>query len=385
VFARYEPDALVLQQERKRIAVPKADVVGLDTVRDRVRTFLADRDRSPNHVRHQWYVADWARSHGLPAMARLQAMAVLRLDPDHEAAHELLGHKRVGKRWLWSDGEHSGSLVELDRMHAEWGSAWYLESEHYRVHSNAPLDRLLDVLFDLERFHQHWYEQFGEALRLYEVVGGKLLVHVWRDVGGFSPLSSDKHPYFRHRIESVTDPAACFTYFLDASAARPLRLFEVVTQNLFYRTVTDDPALDSAHRRCGFGEVGVATWLERTFAGPAGRAAPVRWQVDPGGARLVLRDRSVSLVNLLHRSVRQFHFVVADDTAMHWAAAQLFTAYALQDPELRGRYCAWLVAAIRDAKGEGSSEFDKRMGRTAESLEEPWRRWIAEQVAAAPL
>lgn len=384
VFSRYEPEGLVLLQGSRRTTIDKADVTAFDTVRDRVATFFTMRDRLPNNERHRWYVAEWAQSHGLPAMARLQALDVVLHDPEHEGAHRMLGHRRSGKRWLWPDSDENRTLAYLERERADWGSAWLLDSEHYTLHTNTNLRRAVDTLFDLERFHAWWYEQFGEAMRLYEVVGHRVLVHAWRDITSFSGLSSDKHPYFRHRIEGVSDPASSNTYFLDANAPRPERLFEVVTQHLLYRTLTDDPALRSGHRYCGFGEVGLARYVESCFGGPAGQASASGWRIEPGDGRLVVAERSTNLANMIHRSVRQFHFVVADDTAFYWAGAHLFVAYVLQDAQLRGGFFSYLGAALRDAKGDSSAEFDRRFGQTAEALEPKWRRWIAEQLAALP-
>ena len=71
--------------------------------------------------------------------------------------------------------------------------------------------------------------------------------------------------------------------------------------------------------------------------------------------------------------------------AFHWAGAHLLVAYALQDSRLRSGFLGYLGAAVRGAKGDSRTEFDRRMGQTTEALEVAWRRWVAEQLAALPL
>lgn len=377
IFSRFDGDTIVLQQGTHRLDIPRADVASIDSVRERVGACLRRFDALPDHAQHLWFLVGHAQSQQLPDLARLLALDLVLRHPDHEDARAFLGHRRRGKDWLWPDGDQWRTLADLERQHGEWGRAFVVDSEHFRLHTNASLRRAVDALLDLERVYQWWLARFGEPLRLYELRGERIVFEVWRERDAFPRLNKLEHPYFQHRIEDRQPPFAR-TYF-DGAAGRPTRLTEVAVQALLYRTLADDPGMPSAHRFCGWGEVGLARYCERCLAGPPGRLAPVDWRLPLDEAALVAADPERRLVNLTHRSTRQLHFTVTDEVATDWATVHLFVTFLLtSDPSsgLGQGFLDYLRAAVRGAKGDSSTELDRALGRKLETLEAPLREWV---------
>jgi hypothetical protein len=377
VFSRFDGDEIVLQQGTHRTSIPRADVTAIDAVRERVGECMQHFDRLPDHPRHLWYVIGHAQNRQLSDLARVLALDLVLRHPDHAEARAFLGHRRRGKDWLWPDGDEWRSLSDLERRHAEWGHPFVVDSEHFRLRTDASLRRAVDTLLDLERIYQWWLSRFGEPLHLYELRGDKVLFEVWRERGSFPRLNKLEHPYFQHRIED-THPPIARTYF-DGAAGRPTRLTEVAVQALLYRTLADDPGLRTAHRFCGWGEVGLARHAERCLAGPPGRIAPVDWRLPLDEAALVAADPAGRLANLTHRSTRQLHFTVTDEVATDWATVHLFVTFLLtsEPPSGLGQgFLDYLRAAVRGAKGDSSSELDRALGRKLETLEAPFREWL---------
>jgi hypothetical protein len=379
VWQRHDPDELVLVVGTQKQRYPRRSVARVETVRDRIAEFFVLRDRLPDHQRHQSYLVDWAEARGLPHLARLQATDVVLRWPDDEAARAWLGHRQRSDEWLWPLGERFAPLTELERHHAEWGRSWAIEGEHFLLRCNADLRRAVAAAIDLERLYAFWFEAFGPGLGLREVVRDKLLVQVWRDRGEFPAWSSTGLPYFRPRTV-VGDVATSATFFRDAVAERPERLFEVVVQHLLYRTLADDPSLATPKDRLvGWAEVGLGQYVEQRFGGRAGFAAAQPWSLPEDAGHLVLTQRVPSLSVLVHRSARQFYVTVADETLYQWAASHLFVGYLLEGPEstaLRQRFLDYLVEALRSGKGDSSSALDRRLGRRLETLEQPFRAWV---------
>lgn len=377
VFSRLDGDEIVLQRGTRRQDVHRRDVASLDTVGDRVGEFFRLLDRLPDNLQHAWFLVGWARARQLEAMARLLATDLVLRHPEHEAAHEFLGHRRRGTTWLWPDDGEWRSLADLERAHAEWGHPFVVESEHFLVRTNTTLRGAVDTLLDLERIHQWWRERFAESLHLYELVGEKVVFEVWRDRESFPGLNRLKHPYFLHRIED-TQPPLVRTY-CDGTSGRPVRLTEVAVQALLYRTLADDPGLRTAHRFCGWGEVGLARYAEFSLAGAPGRLAPVPWSIPADEAALVLADKERRLVELIHRSTRQLHFTVTDEVATDWATVHLFVTFLLTAEAQSGRaqgFLDYLREAVRGAKGDSSSELDRQLRCKVETLEAPLREWV---------
>ncbi|MFY9343840.1 MAG: hypothetical protein WAT39_15225 [Planctomycetota bacterium] len=385
VFSRRDGDEIILRQGTHKERLDRREIASMDTVRDRTRECFRLLDRLPDNARHLWFLVTWAQSHELATLARLLATDLVLRQPDHDAAHEFLGHRRRGRDWLWPDGDEWRTLADLERDHASWGDALVVDSEHFRVRTNATVRQAVDTLLDLERVYLWWHERFGESLRLYELVGEKVLFEVWRDRESFPGLNKLEHPFFQHRIEE-TQPPLVRTYFDGPSAGRPVRLAEVAVQALLYRTLADDPALSSRHRLCGWGEVGLARYAERCLAGPPGRLAAVPWRVPVDEAALVLADKERRLFSLTHRSTRQLHFTVTDEVATDWATVHLFVTCMLTSPPASGLaqgFLDYLRLALRSAKGDSSVELDRQLGRKVETLEAPLREWVRSEVERA--
>jgi hypothetical protein len=377
IFSRFDGDQVVLQQGTQRTTIPSVEVATIDSVRERVGDCLQRFDRLPDHPRHLWYLVGHAQSQQLPDLARVLALDLVLRHPDHEAARAFLGHRRRGKDWIWPDDGEWRTLPDLERAHADWGSAFVVDSEHFRLRTDASLRRAVDALLDLERIYQWWLARFGEPLHLYELRGDKVVFEVWRERGSFPRLNKLEHPYFQHRIEDAQPPIAR-TYF-EATAGRPTRLTEVAVQALLYRTLADDPGLRTAHRFCGWGEVGLARHAERCLAGPPGRIAPVDWRLPLDEAALVAADPERRLLSLTHRSTRQLHYTVTDEVATDWATVHLFVTFLLTSAPSSGLgqgFLDYLRAAVRGAKGDSSTELDRALGRKLETLAAPLREWL---------
>ena len=69
----------------------------------------------------------------------------------------------------------------------------------------------------------------------------------------------------------------------------------------------------------------------------------------------------------------------ATTTETNWAAAEMFVTWLLDDTaghDLRDPFLKYVVAALRDRKGDSSSAFDRIVGTPIERLEEPWLDWL---------
>ncbi|HEX6813193.1 MAG TPA: hypothetical protein VF384_16335 [Planctomycetota bacterium] len=390
VFARYEAESVTLQVGRRRQQIPRADVVGMDTVRDRMREFFRLLDRLPDNLKHRWYMAQWAADRDLPDLARLVALDVVLRDPDHEGAHTLLGNRNKGGQWRWQSGDEWTSLAELEDARSHWGHRWQIDSEHFHVESTAELRRVVDALWDLERFHLVWFEQFSDALRLCEVVGPKMNFEIWRDERRFVGMRTvtgrvaGKTPYYRQRGWEVT--AVARTYFADVNAERPVGVFEVATSHLLYRTVADDPNVASVYRPAAWAELGLARYLQRRMTGPAGVATLGPWHIDAAEARIVLDHPERDLDHVAQFDTKKYYLQVSDDNLFEWPAAELAVAWLLESGQqsgLRNGLFGYLEEVLRKMLGTSSVVLDRHLGQPVQQLDKPWRAWIKQQVEAA--
>jgi hypothetical protein len=390
VERRNDDDEILLLERGKRRRVDNARVKSVATVRDLVREFLTERAQGDDSAAFQWQMAEWADQKQLWGMARLCAHATLARDPDHAAAHERLGHKKGAKGWMWPVRSRWMTAAKFEEYTSDIGHGLELDSESFKVVTNAGLRRGTDALFDLERLAVSLLDEYGKPLRLAEVVR-PLQVTIYSDRERFPGISSERIPYF---VPTPHDDRS-YLYF-EGTADRPTDLITVGTQHLLYRTLVGDADPGGPLERfCAWLEIGFGRWMESRFRGPAGRGEVGDPVLDPGLVVLNVRGRRYSLPNLLHLTLRD-HFYTGGSlhesigrtrNDVHWASVQSFVHFLMDDkanPGMAARLLDFLRAALGNAKGDSSRAFDRAMGRPVEDFEQPFRDWLDKQLTNVP-
>ncbi len=367
---------LLVLQGGKRVRVPRDEVAELQLVADRIREFCERRRKQKDSPRAQWYLVDWARSQGLPELARLQAMALALADDDNADAHEFLGHERTGKGWLW---EHRGKRVTKDQLQAQLQKQPLdLRGERFVLRCDADLRTNVNALLDLEQLGVAWFEQFGKPLQLREVLD-PIRVVAYRNVDAFEKWGFRPVPYFVPPPHS--DEAR--TFYAGPAPTRPERLFFVGVQGLLYRTMIGEVNQQSDRDRVApWLEVGLGSWFEARMNGPAGfvNFGP------PKNENLVALQALARPPRLPHLVQLPMYggFYLMDDTAtaVHWAAATMFVTWLLdtdKQPSTRETFLRYVRLALAERKGTSSSVFDATMGQRIEALEQPWIDWLGKK------
>lgn len=387
VVTPYDPGEILILQGGKRVRVPRDRVDSMDTVPQRLAEFFARRDRGDiDRVNYQWILAEWVASRELDRMAALQAYHVLLLDPDHERAHASLGHVRAGGGegpWMWRRDGDLVSKSRFDELNADWGKGLILESEHWRLRTDAGLRRAIDTLFDLERLYVFWMSEFGAALNLQEVLK-PMEVHAWKDVDAFPGWTMMRLPYYFPRPYQDT----AYTFF-EGDQGRAKNLFRVGTEHILNRSlVVDGDPGSYKNRFCAWLELGLGQWVEARLGGPPGQASRKDPEPDPERARLVLEKGRYELPNLLNCTVRDSYYAgVTDYNEADWAYCHMFVEFLMEDRTTGGlaeRLLKYAFEALRRKRGSGSSTFDDAFGQRIETLQAPFTEWLEKRAGAAP-
>ena len=203
----YDADEVILVRRGKRAHVDRRHIAEISTVNDGLRELFELLEQRGNHPRFRWMMAEWARSRGLDAMGRVLALETVLADDTHQGAHEMLVHRPVRKKgeivgWMWplksKDGVGS-RFVNKKRFldySSDMGHAWAMESEHFRVVTDAGPLMAARSLLDLERMYLFWMDRFGTALQLREVLE-PIEIRIWADRDKMPGLSAEKDPYMR--------------------------------------------------------------------------------------------------------------------------------------------------------------------------------------------
>lgn len=372
----FAADELLIVQGGKRVRVPRVQVQETQLVSTAIRDFLQRRERMRDNPRAQWILVEWAQSKELVALARLQAMQMA-WQSDDERAHEFLGHRRRNDEWQWP---HDGRWYGRDHLLAQVvKSPITLEGERFRLRCDGDLGPNIAALFDLERLAVWWYDTFGAALGLEEVLEPVNVV-AHRDATGFQKWGFRPMPYFvpaPHGDEART-------FYAGPDPVRPRQLFFVGSHAFLYRTLIGDVDLrNDRDRVCPWLEVGLSMLAEQTFGGDPGHAAPGAPRMQDMQALQALA-RDYRLTHLLHLPMYGGFYLMDDTaTAIHWSAAAMFVQFLLREdnsPPTRAAFLAYVRAALGERKGDSSSLFDEQLGRRVEDFEQPFRTWL-EKVA----
>jgi hypothetical protein len=238
VTEAFDPSVWRIEVKGRAQEIPKGEVTEARLLNDRLAAFLdlrqpgMDGDAAAR-------LAEQAAAAGLDHMARLQAYQALLIDPDQEAAHEFLDHKRRGKSWRW---RLDGKLLKDERFFEafeDMGDAEVLRSTHFEVRSSAGLRTAVDALFDLERLYVTWLAEFGPELHPREVLEPiRFQVHGDPDEVSFHSFVLRHVHYDPGRLlgnDQQPEPRA--VTYSPAIGQRPVRLFDLGAQALLYHAL----------------------------------------------------------------------------------------------------------------------------------------------------
>ncbi|MEZ5963149.1 MAG: hypothetical protein R3F56_04805 [Planctomycetota bacterium] len=375
----FDPKEVLLLQGGKRVRVERSRVKSMVTVRDLVTELLHMHLSTPNEANRLQILAEWALSKKLDEMAALFAYRALCADPEYGPAHELLGHRKQGDRWLWKRGDRFMPKAAFDDYISEYGHPLELRSEHWQLRTDAGVERAVDTLLDLERLYLFLFERFGAKLDLYEVLS-PVLVLARKDKESFPGWTQLAIPYYH----PPRTPEGVYTFFdrdADGPAGRATALFRVGTEALLNRCLAVDAEYPTyEYRLVDWFEIGFGEWIDSQLAGPPGRAVPGTPSMTPERVRLVLEERRYKLPILLQRNVDDNYYdSVTDYKDMDWAYAQAFVAFLMEDPDAGGnadKLLKYAYQAMRKKQGDSSSTFDKAFGARIETLEKPFEGWL---------
>lgn len=202
-------DGRVLRADDKKVVVrvdgrvrelEKKEVRSLDTMALAVRDLLAHLPAAGQETVDRWAeLARYAKQHRLDGEEELLWWKVLLLDPNHQEAHERLGHRKLGK--VWQAQNRKEKWLELDDLlhrAEDWNEGFELSTTHYFLRTNLPLDEAIRTLFLLERVYASWYVLWDGKLELNEETLA-LEWNVHRDERSFERLpgrlSANVHGY----------------------------------------------------------------------------------------------------------------------------------------------------------------------------------------------
>ncbi len=378
VVTRFDPKEILIAQGGKRVRVARKKLKSMATVQDQLRTFLKQhRKLKGDDIKGHWILAQWAKDHELPAMARVQATWILAEKDGHAGAHQLLDHKRSKKHgWLWPRGSKWQSRSRFLETTAKMGTPFVLRSEHFAITTDAGLARTVLALIDLEHFYDWFFLEFGEALQLHESLK-PMELQVWNSEDAFPGWVGARLPYYVPSPHS--DRAYSFYRGVDKT---PVDLYVLGTQLLLYRSLALNTSVSGPMDRiCAWLELGFGQWIQSQWYGEAGKHETDYPRFEPYRAQTTLLARKYKLPNLLHLSIRDHFYGAAfhNRQGVHWDSVHTFTAFLMDervDPKNRDRLLRYLYLALRKGKGDSSQAFDKAMGQKIESFEKPWRNWL---------
>ena len=410
VLERYGDEHVILYEGTRRKKLDQEDVVSMITVRDKLRTFLSERQESVP-IEDAWALVQRALDLGLPRMADVQAWRVLVFDPEHEGAHAHLGHKKRGGGYRWPSGNKQLSLEDFEEEIQDWNDRFVLESEHYRIETNTSLRQATDVAFDLELVYLDWMDRFGEELQAGEKVlrpEDRMVMHVFRDredKGYKDYYNKKREPHYDPSTQVATSkgyPNLAFVFYQSGRGSRPVDFFDIAVQQLMYSTLVLSRQsgylpTDITTRSSHWVELGFGYWLGRQFIGSPGFARHAEFTPEAKTARLAnvrmirgpLSSKFVrkEVTNLIGLELRQFYVIDKDDTSeIYRAKARSFFRFLMEaDPpvihnkKVVGSGRAGLMHYLREVyvkpTSHSSSSFDDGLGAKVEVLYDAWVKW----------
>ncbi len=393
VLTPYAPLEVTILHQDRTVDVRREDIASMSFLGDRLDAWLAKRQ--PNlPVDRQWSLVDQAANAGLPAMARLQAYYVLTLDPDFARAHEFLEHRGQAGDWEWRFEDKFVRPERFAELSRDGTHPLTLDSEHWRLTCDAGLETTLATLFDLERLYVEFGKQLGSWVNPSEGVEPMEFRVFAREQDMPVHSSVLRHSYYDpgDLLGSTLGSSSHTVTHLELGQARPVRLFDLATQQVLYETVLGFSLREaeedtSNYRVCASLEIGLGHWLAHTLGGAFGFAHPVSAPLDPKLKQLAKYglesglDTDQPLSRLPLYSYGRYQ-IEERGNELVWALTRAFVAY-LMDPatNLNGTQGRAAVRCLCDALyvqklGNSSSRWDDCLGLRIEETKAGFSAWL---------
>lgn len=363
---RLDEGVVVLRQDTRDRRYPRAEVARVAARLEQLPALLAEAGRADLDAGALAALARRASGAQLPGEAEALWWRLLLLEHgagrEHEEARLALGHTRRGQGWVLPLGARRVDWEKRFELARDWGSAWELASLHFRLRTNLPLERGLDVLFDLERLYLAFQALLGRELELLDVCA-PLCVDVHADTASYPEEASEAGRY---------DPESDVVH-VDASHAQyEWTLAHELTHQLLF-----DTAFRERHRS---GEI--PAWLGEGLAeyvsGSAARFAPLVF--EPGRPH-AHHFRAQAAAEDPYELKRVLSFSVGDYLASSGSAlkyAQSYTLVHLLLDGADGRYRAGFFDFLRRVyRGQGSAtDLENCLDVRWKELDDEWKAHV---------
>ena len=131
--ANKAPESQIRTLSGATIVIDRQHVASVARRRLIVETYESLAKTTPDTVEAQWQLAEWCRDNQFAEERAIHLLNVVRLDPDHEKAHELLGHVRYRGQWMAKDD------IKRSQGYVKYGSQYVTMQEKEQLEKNNAL------------------------------------------------------------------------------------------------------------------------------------------------------------------------------------------------------------------------------------------------------
>jgi hypothetical protein len=331
--------------------IARSKIARIESIANSQRELLGKFDKATDSVSSFLDLARFCDKRHLNHEARLFHWRILLDQPDHAGAHKALGHRSTKQGWRVMFAGGLRTMEQLEKVHSEWGKAWKLRSEHFKVRTDTGLRRAVYTLFELEYFYRHLFDLFQVDLELRELTK-PIQVYLYKNRKQFPSLSSTSSAFF--------SPGENILYTFATRRGRPRALFHEATHAVLYNL--------TGGARAGRGRV--PAWLDEGWAEfnrsvmvPA-RGGRVRLDLARRLTRRLQAVRSTKEAYSLHRvlNFKADDFVASSKQGLKYGQSYALFLYMMTGAD--GALLPEFLQYMREAlSGKGQASTFRRMFR----------------------
>ncbi|HEX6884073.1 MAG TPA: DUF1570 domain-containing protein [Planctomycetota bacterium] len=359
---------LVLRQDGRDTELELGAIARVESRRANLATLLENAARADlGDVEELELLAAQAEEMGLPGEAQVFWWRLLRLDPERQDARRSLGHEKRGGGWTLPLGRRQVDEARRVALARDWGTAWELASFHYRLRTNLPLERALELLLDLERVYAAFQALIGAELRLFDVTR-PLSVHVHATRASYPETANEGGMY---------DSGADIVHVNAAERLDCGVLAHELVHQLLYVTVFRERGA-SAGTLPGWMDEGLAEYVGSTVSCWPAPHEPGRVRKDYFRLQADA-PRPLDLTRVLSLAADDYY--ASTDRDLKYAQSYTLVHFLLHGDG--GRHRAGFLAFLRQVyAGKGSSTDLKRALDTDwRTLEKAWLAYVRQQAS----
>ena len=166
---RVDAEKVVVREKSRLREIDRAEVKEFTSINEDLMSLMPDLRHASTALQTNGLesLAKSCEERGLPGEARLVWWSILRLEPENETAHTVLGNRQSKGNWQARVSDRWWTMDKVREEKPAWRKAYELSTSHFDIRSNLPWFETVRAALMAEEIYVGLYQSLGDQFGMY--------------------------------------------------------------------------------------------------------------------------------------------------------------------------------------------------------------------------